>query len=80
MTPEMDRLAADGMVLNRHYDTTPICTASRANIVTGLYEYRTGTNFEHGQMSPLIFSKSCPVLMRKAGYFTGFFGKDLALG
>jgi arylsulfatase A-like enzyme len=74
-TPEMDRLAADGLVLDRHYDTTPICMASRANIATGLYEYRTGCNFEHGQMTSDIFSRSYHVLLREAGYFTGFIGK-----
>ncbi len=74
-TPEMDRLAADGLVLDRHYDTTPICMASRANIATGLYEYRTGCNFEHGQMTSDIFSGSYHVLLREAGYFTGFVGK-----
>ena len=74
-TPEMDRLAADGLILDRHHDTTPICMASRANIATGLYEYRTGTNFEHGQMTPELFSRSYHVLLRDAGYFTGFIGK-----
>ena len=74
-TPEMDRLAAEGLVLDRHYNTTPICMASRATIATGLYEYRTGTNFEHGQMEPELFSRSYHVRLREAGYFTGFIGK-----
>jgi arylsulfatase A-like enzyme len=74
-TPEMDRLAAEGVVLDRHYDTTPICMASRATIATGLYEYRTGTNFEHGQMEPELFQRSYHVWLRQAGYFTGFIGK-----
>ena len=30
-TPNLDRLAADGMVFDNHYDTTAICMASRAN-------------------------------------------------
>lgn len=74
-TPEMDRLAAEGLVLDRHYDASPICMASRATIATGLYEYRTGTNFEHGQMPPELFDRSYHVLLRQAGYFTGFIGK-----
>jgi len=74
-TPHMDKLGADGMIFDRHYNTTAICMASRANIFTGMYEYKTGTNFTHGNMTPEIWSKSYPVLLREAGYFTAFAGK-----
>ncbi len=49
-TPNLDRLAAAGMVFDNHYVTTAICMASRASIMTGLYEYRTGCNFTRGKM------------------------------
>ena len=49
-TPNLDRLARDGIVFDNHYDTTAICMASRASILTGKYEYRTGCNFEHGHL------------------------------
>ena len=74
-TPQMDKLGADGMIFDRHYDTTAICMASRANILTGMYEYKTGTNFFHGDMKPEVWAKSYPVLMREAGYFSAFAGK-----
>ncbi|MEC5129229.1 sulfatase [Verrucomicrobiales bacterium BCK34] len=74
-TPQMDQLAADGMIFDNHYDTTAICMASRANILTGLFEYRTGTNFEHGHMLNKKWAKSYPVLLREAGYQTAFAGK-----
>lgn len=74
-TPEMDKLGADGMIFDRHYDTTAICMASRANAFTGMYEYKTGTNFRHGDMKPEVWAKSYPVLLREAGYFTAFAGK-----
>jgi arylsulfatase A-like enzyme len=74
-TPNMDRLGADGVIFDRHYDTTPICMASRASIMTGMYEYKTGCNFMHGSMSEDKFAKSYPVLLRQAGYRTGFAGK-----
>ena len=74
-TPNMDKLGADGVIFDRHYNTTAICMASRANVFTGMYEYKTGTNFEHGEMEPEIWEKSYPVLLREAGYFTGFAGK-----
>jgi arylsulfatase A-like enzyme len=74
-TPNLDRLARDGMVFDNHYDTTAICMASRANVMTGLYEYRTGCNFEHGPLMAEHWRMSYPVLLRKAGYSTSFAGK-----
>ncbi len=74
-TPNMDQLAADGLIFDNHYDTTAICMASRANVMTGLLEYRTGCNFEHGDMLQSTWETSYPVRLRKAGYQTAFAGK-----
>ncbi len=74
-TPQMDRLAREGLVFDRHYNTTAICMASRANVMTGMYEYKTGCNFTHGNMKQEVWAKSYPVLLRNAGYFTAFAGK-----
>lgn len=75
ITPNMDQLARDGLVFDRHYNTTAICMASRSNVFTGMYEYKTGCNFTHGDMHADVWEKSYPVLMREAGYLTGFAGK-----
>lgn len=74
-TPHMDRLASLGVSFDHHYDTTAICMASRASIMTGMYEYKTGCNFEHGPLMREHFDRSYPVLLRKAGYRTAFAGK-----
>jgi arylsulfatase A-like enzyme len=74
-TPNMDKLAADGMVFDNHYNTTAICMASRACIMTGMHEYKTGCNFTYGPVHPELFAQSYPVLLRQAGYRTGFAGK-----
>ena len=74
-TPNMDKLGDDGVIFDRHYNTTSICMASRASVMTGLYEYRTGTNFEHGNMKPEVWRESYPVLLHEAGYLTAFAGK-----
>jgi arylsulfatase A-like enzyme len=74
-TPNLDRLARDGMAFDNHYDTTAICMASRANVMTGMYEYKTGCNFEHGPLIKKHWDASYPMLLRKAGYTTAFAGK-----
>ncbi|MEM7385064.1 MAG: sulfatase-like hydrolase/transferase, partial [Verrucomicrobiota bacterium] len=74
-TPHIDSLARDGMVFDRHYNTTAICMASRASIMTGLFEYRNGCNFEHGPLLKDHWSKSYPMKLREAGYLTAMAGK-----
>ena len=74
-TPNMDQLARDGVAFDKHYNTTAICMASRANVFTGMYEYKTGCNFQHGNMHADVWAKSYPVLLREAGYLTAFAGK-----
>ena len=74
-SPELDRLADDGMVFDRHYDTTAICMASRASVMTGMFEYKHGTNFSHGDMLLKTWEKTYPVMLHKNGYQTAFAGK-----
>lgn len=74
-TPNLDQLARDGMVFDRHYDTTAICMASRVNIMTGLYEFKAGCNFDSGNLLRRFWQQSYPVLLRQSGYKTAFAGK-----
>lgn len=74
-TPEMDKLAAQGVYFSNAIATTPISAASRASIFTGLYERTTGYTFGQGNLKAEFMNNSYPVLMKKAGYYTGFFGK-----
>lgn len=74
-TPNLDQLASEGVVFDRHYVSTAICMASRACVMTGLYEYRHGTNFTTGNMVQSIWEKSYPMLLRESGYRTAFAGK-----
>lgn len=75
ITPHMDKLATDGVRFRKHYNSTSSCKASRASVMTGLYEYRHGCNFSHGGLERRLFGQSYPVKLRQAGYFTGFAGK-----
>ncbi len=74
-TPHIDRLAEEGMAFDNHYVTTAICMASRATVMTGMYEYKHGCNFSHGEMMTSTWTKSYPILLRNAGYQTAFAGK-----
>ena len=42
ISPNLDRLAAEGFVFERAYCTSPVCTPSRASILTGRYPCNTG--------------------------------------
>lgn len=74
-TPEMDRLAAEGIYYENAFVTTPICAASRASILTGLYERTHGYTFGQGDIKAPYINQSYPIELRNAGYYTGFFGK-----
>jgi arylsulfatase A-like enzyme len=74
-TPHIDKLAEKGVLFTNHYDNTAICMGSRATIMTGLYEHKSGCNFTHGPLSSEKFQETYPVLLRKSGYYTGFTGK-----
>ncbi len=74
-TPNMDRLANEGVMFTNNYVTTSICAVSRASFFTGLYARCHGI---HGFRTPLSEDQhqlSYPVRLREAGYRTGFIGK-----
>jgi len=74
-TPEMDKLAAGGVSFTHSYVTTSICMVSRATIFTGQYMSGHGIDDFATPLSPEQFAKTYPMLMRGAGYHTGFIGK-----
>ena len=71
-TPEMDRLASEGVYFKNAFVTTPICAASRASIFTGMYERTHGYTFQQGNLKQPYADISYPALMRHSGYYTGF--------
>ena len=74
-TPEMDKLAQGGAYFRNAIVTTPICSASRASIFSGLHERTHKYTFQTGDIRNEFIVDSYPVLMKQAGYYTGFFGK-----
>ena len=74
-TPNMDWLAQNGIRFESAFVTTPICAASRASLFTGLYERKHGYTFTKPPLRQDLCDNNYPVLLRKAGYRTGFVGK-----
>ncbi len=72
-TPNLDALAADGVVFDSAYCNSPLCAPSRASLLTGLLPSRLGA-YDNGAE----FAASFPTLahhLRAAGYFTCLAGK-----
>ncbi len=74
-TPHVDRLANQGTRFRNAFVTTSICAASRASIFTGLYERTHRYTFGTPPIKKEHVKGSYPLLMRQAGYRTGFIGK-----
>ena len=74
-TPSMDRLAEEGIQLNRYY-ASPVCSLTRAGLMTGRYYLRTGLyNTRFGGDSLGLNEITVAQLLKQAGYRTGLFGK-----
>src|SRR5687768_18598293 len=72
VTPNMDRLAREGMRFDRCFAENSICTPSRAAILTGKYSHKNGTPVFN------TFDGSQPHVakyLQAAGYYTGVVGK-----
>ncbi len=74
-TPNIDRLSQQGVTFQNNFCATAICCTSRASVFTGLYEKSHGITDFSTALSPRIHAQSYPVLLKKAGYRTGFVGK-----
>lgn len=74
-TPEMDKLAEAGAYFRNAIVTTPICSASRSSIFTGVHERTHRYTFQTGNIRNEYMETAYPKLVKQAGYYTGFFGK-----
>jgi arylsulfatase A-like enzyme len=72
VTPNIDRLARQGMVLRNVFATNAICTPSRASILTGQYSHINGVPvFNRFDSSRQTVAR----LLQAGGYYTGMIGK-----
>lgn len=72
-TPHLDAMAASGLRLDRFYAGAPVCSPTRASVLTGRANDRTGVP-SHGYALRLQ-EKTIAQALRTAGYVTGHFGK-----
>ncbi len=79
-TPNIDRIAKEGMRLTQHYSGSTVCAPSRSCLMTGLHTGHTPIrgNFEvrpEGQLAMPAETVTVAELLREKGYTTGAFGK-----
>ena len=82
-TPHLTRMAAEGRTLTSFYVAAPVCTPSRAALMTGCYPKRVG--LATGSWHCVLFPKdphglnpkeiTIAKVLKDAGYATGCFGK-----
>lgn len=82
LTPHIDSIARNGVRFTDGYVTCPVCSPTRAGLLTGRYQQRFGHEFNPGPMGsesqafglPLT-ETTLPQRMKQLGYATGMVGK-----
>jgi arylsulfatase A-like enzyme len=81
-TPNIDRLATEGLKFTQGYANSAVCSATRTALITGRYQYRLPVGLEEpiGPLTPKDIGLSpghptLPSLLKKIGYGTSLVGK-----
>lgn len=79
-TPNIDKLASQGMLFTQHYSGSTVSAPSRSSLMTGLHTGNTPIRGNRavqpeGQFPLSSGTVTIPTLLKKAGYVTGAFGK-----
>jgi arylsulfatase A-like enzyme len=72
-TPNIDRIAREGVRFDRCYVTNSLCGPCRATILTGKYSHKNGFYDNHSKFDGS--QTTLPKLLKKAGYQTAVVGK-----
>ncbi len=77
-TPSLDRMAREGIRFTDFHAAQPVCSASRAGLLTGCYPNRLGIHGALGPASPIGLNPdemTLAELVKQKGYATAIFGK-----
>jgi len=78
-TPNLDRLAREGVRLTDAYANGAVCTPTRTALISGRYQQRVGLeralNAADQELGLPVTGTSLPALLKKTGYITGLIGK-----
>jgi len=81
-TPNIDELAAEGIKFTDFHSNGPMCTPTRAALLTGKYQNRFGEKFEGPLSGKTQYDQGLPLqaitipeYLKEGGYATGMFGK-----
>ncbi len=77
-TPNLDKMAAEGMRFTNFYAAQPVCSASRAGLMTGCYPNRIGFSgalFPNDKVGINPNETTIAEMLKEKGYATGIFGK-----
>jgi arylsulfatase A-like enzyme len=80
-TPNLDRLAREGVRLTNAYANGPTCSPTRAGFITGQYQQRHGIDWQLGAVEGdfdrglRVTGLTLPAILRESGYATGLIGK-----
>ena len=72
-TPNLDRIAKEGMIFNHCLVTNSICAPSRAVVLTGKYSHKNGHRTNNNTFDGS--QQTAPKILRAAGYQTAIVGK-----
>ena len=73
LTPVLDEMAGSGLRLDRFYSAAPLCSPTRASVMTGRHPNRCGTFAPNWSIRPEEVTLA--QILRRAGYACGHFGK-----
>ena len=74
-TPNLDRLASEGVLFEKSYTPSPICTPARVSMITGLYPTRHGAYSIGMEPVPELKHPTVAHHLKDAGYATAVIGK-----
>ncbi|UBM59146.1 sulfatase [Marinilongibacter aquaticus] len=69
-TPNIDKLAAEGVRFTNAFSTGTVCSPSRSAIITGVKTYKLGTGHHRSAIQLPDYIKGFPFYLQKAGYYT----------